>query len=484
MISYYSARLYTILVLIIAFGSCKKEQQQLLLPAEQQWILDSMRTYYYWNDQLPSQPAAAGSASDFFASLLYSKDRFSFVTDPGAEKKEYSSFAWYGFEYALLTGMSTPDKLTGVITLVVPGGPAARQGLKRGDYFTAVNGIALTASSKPVAEQLLRSGDGVRLTTAAFSGGILQEGVTLPVSYSYYSEQPVYTSKVLSAGDRKVGYLFYNQFNGYYDQVLLNTLAGLKQQGIQELILDLRYNPGGDVSSSAKLAAALCNASADQPFVIYQANRNGGRRTSSFQTTIRENNYMPLSFSEIAGYRVSLSRVFILTGGGTASASELLVNSLRPYMRVIQIGGRTMGKDMASFAINDRSIPRKTDLVLHPLVFKLYNANGQGDYANGLTPDELVDEWSVLPLLPFGDVQDPLINRALALISASPTGKRLANAADLTTAGTPRPIRWRNRNFPDGTYDITPATNGVLYLVSEQTTRPALPVEVSGDRFR
>lgn len=103
-----------------------------------------------------------------------------------------------------------------------------------------------------------------------------------------------------------------------------------------------------------------------------------------------------------------------MTGSHTASAAELLINSLRPYLTVIQSGQQTLGKDMASFVIKDYRNPQLVPKwEIYPMIFKLYNAAGKGDYSNGLIPDQTADELSALPLKPFGDISDPLIQSCL-----------------------------------------------------------------------
>lgn len=395
---------------LLILASCKKEQEPLILSAQNQWILDSMRVYYYWNEQLPRSPADMGNPADFFSSLLNGADRFSFMVNPSVTKSDYSSFAWYGLEYALLD-----NPYMGVVTLVVPGGPADQAGLQRGDFFTAVNGTPVNASTMTSVSETFRRGDGIRLDRA-----IMQDGVPLPhdqiqVTHRPFAEQPVYIVKTFEAAGKKVGYIFYNQFNGNYDRQVLQAIGSFRGQGIKDIILDLRYNPGGDVSTAAKIAAALSGADAGDTFVIYQANKNGGRRVSSFQKTMNENHYQPQSFAEIGQYRLDVDRVMVLATASTASAAELLAHALKPYTEVVLIGAPTMGKDMASFTIDDQRSPKSVNLVLHPLVFKLYDAMGKGDYSDGLKPDHAVDEFSVLPLRSFGDETDPLIAKALQL---------------------------------------------------------------------
>lgn len=404
--------------LLLAFG-CKKENLSLNLTGTNRWILDSMKVYYYWKDQMPVRPEEQASAGSFFKSLLSPEDRFSFLVNPDEEKKEYSSFAWYGFEYALLENKNRSGEFMGVVTLVVPDSPADRNGLKRGDIFTAVNGIPLQQSSLEQVAKILRLGDGVELALANLVSGQLIQREPIKLQYTRHTEQPVYLTRVFQFGGKKTGYLFYNRFSGDEDYQILDSLRMLRDQGITELILDLRYNPGGEVSTTAKIAAVLSNATADQTFVIYQGNSKAGKRISSFQKTINENSFPPQSFAELLNYRLSLNRVIVLTSSSTASAAELLINNLKPYINVIQIGGTTMGKDMASFAIPDFRNPKQVNIVLHPLIFKLYNAQNSGNYQGGLKPDYEIDEFTTLPLSAFGDPQDPLLKKALEIAGAA-----------------------------------------------------------------
>ncbi|EOR96283.1 Carboxyl-terminal protease [Arcticibacter svalbardensis MN12-7] len=376
-----------------------------------------MKVYYYYANQIPTSPDVNVNGNTFFKSLLYASDRFSYMENPNEVKSEYSSFAWYGFEYALL--LTDVRGWVGVVTLVAPGGPSDKQGLKRGDVFTTVNGIQINASTESSVKLVLKQGKGVQLQTVKLENSLFKEGAVVTIAFSRFNEMPVYMTRVFNNGSKKVGYIFYNKFDGGQDYAVLDSLAKLKEEGVSELIIDLRYNPGGDVSSAAKIAALLAPVSAEQVFAIYQANANGGRLVKSFLNVINENIYLPQSFDVISSRRLKLERVIFLTTAATASASELLINVLKPYISVTQIGETTIGKDMASFAITDQRIPAIFSNVLHPLIFKLYNAKGKGDYSGGIIPDNMVEELANLPLTPLGDSKDPLISKALMLIGNS-----------------------------------------------------------------
>ncbi|WPV00867.1 S41 family peptidase [Mucilaginibacter sp. cycad4] len=419
--------------------SCKKENVVSgNLPASRQWILDSMQVYYYWNETLPKDPSENNSVTSFFKGLLNSADRFSYLDDPDEIKTEYSSFGYYGFDYALLTSATAPGTLTATVTLVVPGSAADKAGLKRGDFFNAVNDIVINNTTSSEVQHILKQGGNIKLQLARLNAGTFINTGTLTLSALYFTEQPVYLTKTFSSAGKKTGYVFYDAFNGVFDRNMLDSLQKLGSAGISNLIIDLRYNPGGDVSSAAKIAGVLTPTEASQTFVIYQANKNGGRSNRTFQQTMLENDYQPQLFSEIKSRRISPEKIIVLTTAATASSAELLINTLKPYASVIQIGQTTIGKDMASFAIADERKPALVNLVLHPLVFKLYDANGNGDYSSGLVPDYQVDEFSELPLKQFGDPADPLLNKALTLTgnltTATVTKNKIAlNATTNTT---------------------------------------------------
>jgi len=413
---YKSKKFYLLFTLALILISCKKEKQVVqLLPEDRQWILDSMQVYYYWADQLPNYPLSNGSSISFFKSLLHSSDRFSYIEDPENLPSTYSSFAYYGFEYALMESTAFPGRLLGIITLVVPNGPAAKRGLKRGDIFTAVNGVELSNTTIDKINQLLKLGGEITIQTFSIENGQLVSKASYVISYAYFREQPVYLTKLFTNGNKKVGYVFYNGFYEEFDRNILDSISKFKNGGISDLILDLRYNPGGAVSSAAKIAAAIAPVSETQTFIISKANKNGGQFIETFAQSINKGNTYPGNFSQVSAFRINIHTLYVLTSGTTASSAELIINNLRPYLPIVQIGNKTLGKDMSSFEIFDQRKPKKVAYILHPLIFKLYNANHQGDYSEGLRPDYEVDEFSVLPLKAFGDTNDPLLKKALEI---------------------------------------------------------------------
>src|SRR5690606_9212429 len=121
---------------------------------------------------------------------------------------------------------------------------------------------------------------------------------------------------------------------------------------------------------------------------------------------------------------LDLDRIFILTASGTASASELLIIGLRPYMNVVQVGEPTVGKFYGSSVFEDKSTPKKHTYAMMPLILKFMNAQGFTEFADGLTPDAAVVD-DLLNAKPLGDIEDPVIAAALSIA----TGGDLARVA-------------------------------------------------------
>ncbi|MEC3874418.1 S41 family peptidase [Chryseobacterium salviniae] len=378
------------------------------------WIQDSMRRYYYWADQMPAKPDYHLPVKDFFKSLLSSQDRFSFIvntTDPNTYPKSVRNL--FGFDYAILQ-LSGGEVVT-VIKMVLKNSPASNSGLERGMVIKKINGQAITASN---AQQLTESISGktvIELTVGTWQNGSVINEKNVTVYYGYSLEQPL-LSRIFEQNGKKTGYLYIYDFPDGMTSALNQKFSEFKSTGIQELILDLRYNYGGSVSSAAALCAMIPpGISPDSQFITYKGNKNGGEVKRTFSQQIA---YDPgsLPFNALHANSLGLNKVYVLTSKSTASAAEIVINNLKPYMEVIQVGDATLGKDMAGFPIEDKRKPKKVTWQLHPVIYKVFNANGEGGYVNGINPQFAVNEFNNLPLLPLGDPNETLLLSVLAKI--------------------------------------------------------------------
>ncbi|SFN44339.1 C-terminal processing protease CtpA/Prc, contains a PDZ domain [Chitinophaga sp. YR627] len=384
------------------------------------WILDSMRYFYLWNNGLPALADSQHAATAFFAGLKDKADRFSVIyqqDDPSSFPK-YMLYA-FGITFNVISYPAAPGGAIGVTGLVVPGSGAAILGIKRGDYFTAINGTTLTTTNAAsLSQEILNSGNAV-LNMATINGNTVQKGEDIPLTARTIREQPIYKQSIQHVNGKTVAYLFYNAFDDYYNLNVLNAFKQFKDAGATELILDLRYNAGGSVTGAALLNALIApGINENSVFAKYGGNDNMGQRTVSYKSALSvPESGSPITFSGLTAGRLALQRVFILTGPQTASAAELTINTLKSYMQVVQIGLGTLGKDKAAVIITDMRSPQRIPYTMLPLTYNLANAKGEGGYVNGITPDYRIDELSVLPLSPVGDAEDPLIAKAVSIIS-------------------------------------------------------------------
>lgn len=414
--------LLVINIVVVLFSTGCKSKNDVIAPARDslgkinQWVYDSMHYYYYWSGSMPAQPDYSLTPDLFFASLQNRDDRFSSITNRADIGGKKSTFSYYGFHYSIVRH-NLSGAYIGVVTYAARESPAYRAGLRRGSYFTAVNDSTLSAGSVEWANGRLSSGNTVSVTLASWQNETWVKGEVVSFSSSYVDENPVVLTKYFSHNGIKTGYLFYNSFQEGYDVLLLDAFAKLKQQGVQECIIDLRYNPGGSVASCAKMLGMLANVNENSVFGIFEGNAGWGRQTYNMTRILKTSSSASgAAFSDLIARRLNLKRVFILTSRATASAAELLVNNLKPYLPVVQLGDTTMGKDEAGFQVADNRNPRQVEWVLQVIVYKLLNAGGKGGYHAGIAPANVISELSVLPLAATGGADDPIIGGALQQI--------------------------------------------------------------------
>ena len=346
---------------------------------QRSWVRSLMDDQYLWyaNQGQPNQ--AATSIDAYFQSLLYRPlDRYSFTQTSEAFVQTFATGRRIGYGYSLVWADAAQTRLR--VQFVEPQSPVAAAGLRRGDTVLAIDGFTpaqiFAGAVGPVTQvslpRLFRIQDG--------SG---QER-TFVVNSADFALSPVSTAtnlEITRNGRRiRMGYLAYQQFVDYSAPALGQAFASFADQGAQELILDLRYNGGGSVATARNLASMIGGPLvANQVFTRLNFN---ARNQLSNQTLKFVSDAAQLPAPALGG----LSRVFVLVSGSTASASELVVNGLRPFMNVVLIGATTYGKPYGF-------VPRDWCGVNYNAVnFEAVNALGQGGYVNGIAPTCSVPE--------------------------------------------------------------------------------------------
>ncbi len=402
------------------------------------WTLDSMRTYYYWNDKIPASPNLSQTPDKFFDSILYKwdktlrpdGDRFSWIQQSVDELK--SSLQGIekttGMQFQLNRWPGSTNNVIGRVLYVLPNSPAAKAGVKRGDIFNGAGGQTLTISNY---SSLLYNDAASRAYTFVTVNGTAQT-VSNPIAKTLdlvqLAEDPVFKDSVYTIGAKKIGYFVYNQFingpSGFsdltYDNKVDAVFARFKGQGINELILDFRYNPGGSTSAARNLAS-LVGKGVNSNEIFYRQELNSQIMDSYRKANALAN--LQIKFTNKSqNVGANLSRVFVLTSDRTASASELIINGLKPFMTVQVVGDTTYGKNVGSITIDDERKPRRINWGLQPIIAKSFNKLNQSDYTAGFAPDQVVFEPLVLQ--PLGDIaNEPLLRTTIGRITGTTTGR-------------------------------------------------------------
>lgn len=376
------------------------------------------------------------SPESLFDNLLFQPgvvDRFSFLVDDYIELEQLFAGVTKnnGMEYGLVFYPDSEENIFGYVRYVLPGTDAAAKGLSRGIVFNTVDGVQITESNF----SSLFSGDTYTIGLATYDGtDITPTGEEITLTKEEYTENPIFVSQTLTVEGQNIGYLMYNGFTANFDEELNAAFADFVANGVTDLVLDLRYNPGGSVFTAVTLSSLITGQFTGEIFTTEEWNddrqaqfeaNDPGRLVNLFVNEARNGETLN---------SLGLNRVYVLTTRGSASASELVINGLDPYIEVTQIGSTTRGKFTASATLYDSADYGRSGAnpahtyAMQPLILKSLNANGVTDYFDGLAPDiELSEDYANLGTL--GDVNEPLLAEALAQI----TGAGFVGAPKQTT---------------------------------------------------
>lgn len=418
------------------------------------FVWKAMNSWYYWQpnvsnlaDNLADNKAAYtalinGKTPDnlFYKSLLYnygspSGDRFSWIennneiVDPSksAEIKKLS-----GIDFTIYQKDGGNVNKVALINYVVPNSPAAAAGLKRGDVITRVNGAPLTSNNYT---QLFDNSYTITIaatvqdTQAAL---VTTDGKAVTITQANVDENPIAHYQLYDYGAKKIGYLVYNGFESDYNDELNAAFAKMKADGVNELILDLRYNGGGSVESAEALAQMITGQFTGQPYIYFDFN-NKHNSEDGFDYLSDKVKIYNIVDSEPKYVRtdnvnsLNLSRVYVLQSIGTASASELTINNLSKFIPVTTIGYDSVGKFVGSITLYDSPKDDWTSYdnrnkthnwKLQPIVFGYYAKDKSASH--NVKPQYQVNPYEYFNTIKeFGDTSDPALKKALSLISGT-----------------------------------------------------------------
>ena len=303
------------------------------------------------------------------------------------------------------------------VMYVTPGTAADQAGVRRGDFISKVNNIAVTQSNyQSLGNSLLNGNVTVDLNTVEFNNGVATvttRVASVQIGRTTYVDPAIYKSTVITANNgKKIGYLLYMNFHMDYDSQLLEIFNQFKAEGVSELIIDLRYNNGGHVLSSTVLGTLVAGqAHQGQTYLrtTYNAARTAAGEVGVYNIGEAANPETSAGYEPIAqalNSALNLSHVYVIGTENTASASELLINGLRGLdIDVRLIGTTTQGKNSGMEGWQKRA--GSYNFVLYPITFYCENAKGFRDYADGFKPNFEFDDSQYFPG-DFGTTDDRL----------------------------------------------------------------------------
>jgi len=399
-------RIFAPMIMVLALlASCKKDKGNggtggtggTAFDKVKDTTIQYSRDIYLWYNQIPSSFNAQSYADPdkiMTAIRAYSKepgftsavDRWSFAMKK-AEWDDVSSGVSGDF------GLGVFFKVDGDLRVksVERSSPAGLKGVKRGWRITKINGNTnITTSNADFIIQNVFNSSSSSFTFQKPDG----TSVDLVLTSASYQEHPIYLDSVYTAGGKKVGYLVFNSFLGDTNEIyseFQRIFTKFANAGVQELAVDLRYNGGGYVSVQQKLANYIAPTAANGQLMMKEEFND---KYSSWNET--------MTFNKLGS--LNLSRVFFIVSNSTASASELLINNLKPFMDVKLVGpSATYGKPVGFFPIP------VGDWYIFPVSFRSTNKNGSGNYFSGIAvdaqqPDGLDKDWGDILETSFGSV--------------------------------------------------------------------------------
>ena len=369
--------------------------------AQKQFVLDAMRDVYFWYTALPANVDLSQFATPeelLTALISFSPinpltdepiDRFSFINSAEADAQFFGEGKFEGFGFSFR--FEAADDLR--FTRVFSGSPADLVGgFARGQRIIALD-------RRSIADIQANEGVGVVFGQSPLEftiRGLDNIEFTVTVSHDIVTIDPLPQWRIIDMGGTPVGYVEFATFISTADPVFSILFADFNAAGVSAVIIDMRYNGGGLVSTAELLGDYLGGFNSNNLIfskTLFNDKNTGSNRTAFFQRLVNSTN---------------LSRLVVIATSGTASASEIVINSMEPYAEVTIVGDTTFGKPVGQVGI------QFCEKILRATAFETVNVLDQGDYFDGLPVDcPAVDDLTEV----VGADTDPNLVTALAFLA-------------------------------------------------------------------
>lgn len=432
------------------------------------FVWKGLNAYYLWQENIPDLSdtrfssdqqlynylSGFDSPKTLFENLIYKKnvvDKWSWIADNYTTLEEalQGTSLTTGMEFEIIGYEDQSANMFGYVRYVNPGTDAKVKGVKRGMIFNEVNGVRLTKSN--YRELLFSKTPSITITLADYnSGSPIATTNTISLTKDKYTENPIHISKTLNIDGKKIGYLMYNAFVSSFDDQLNQSFSTFKSEGITDLIIDLRYNYGGFVKSAARLGSMITGQFTNEIFAKQLWNNkymnvvNPDFLIDRFPSTLGNNT---------AINSLNLSRIYFITTASTASASELIINSLDPYIDVKTIGTKTRGKYVASITLYDsptfsskNNINPNHNWAMQPIVSQTFNKDDKNQKEGIIPFIEIEEDYGNLGNL--GEIDEPLLQRTIQLITTGSRSSRRGKIARKSLSNRLRVINNSKSRLP------------------------------------
>lgn len=377
----------SLFILLIVIAGCQKEDIAEENSDANNQLLKLMQNEYLWYDHIPDiDPNQYTSPYQLINHLRYSeKDKWSFVMDLYEYESLFLNSKYIGFGF----GIGKTEDGKHYISVIFNDSPAYHDGVRRGWQITKINNTTLTSTTN--IQELLQQND------IKFSF-IDPNGTTIEKSYSKKEVKMNtvvhYSTKIID--NKKIGYMVFHSFLKQSEQELNQAFQFFKAENITDLIIDFRYNGGGMLSIANQLANLIAgNKASNEIFTTLKHNNKNSNKNSNYYFSVIENS-------------LEINNLVVITTSSSASASEVLINGVKPVMPVTLIGQTTHGKPVGMY------IYQYDKYIFAPICFATVNKNNEGDFFNGIPVNYTVGDDITKD---FGDNNEECLKAALEYLT-------------------------------------------------------------------